>query len=405
MAKQEKSLMRQLIEERGIKDLQGVSNLVKELTSGLIQEVMDAELEDELGYSKYDYKNKQGSNSRNGSYSKTVNSSQGAVELKVPRDREGVYAPEIVKKGQMDISAIEDKILFLYSQGTSTREIERTMQEMYGIEVDATRVSRITDKILPLIREWQNRPLETCYAHVVLDAIHYKVREEGTVVKKAVYIAIGTDLAGMKEVLGLWVGETESAKYWLGILNGLKSRGVEDILIISVDGLSGFTTAIEAVYPKTEVQRCILHQIRNSTRYVSYKDLKAFTAGLKLIYKAATEEAALLALDGFEAEWGDRYPLAIKSWREHWTELATMFKYPEALRRIIYTTNALENFNRQLRKATKTKAAFVSDDALLKQLYLVTVQVTEKWTMPIPHWRDILAQLLIFFADRVTIRL
>lgn len=405
MAKQEKSLMRQLIEERGIKDLQGVSNLVKELTSGLIQEVMDAELEDELGYSKYDYKNKQGSNSRNGSYSKTVNSSQGAVELKVPRDREGVYTPEIVKKGQMDISAIEDKILFLYSQGTSTREIERTMQEMYGIEVDATRVSRITDKILPLIREWQNRPLETCYAHVVLDAIHYKVREEGTVVKKAVYIAIGTDLAGMKEVLGLWVGETESAKYWLGILNGLKSRGVEDILIISVDGLSGFTTAIEAVYPKTEVQRCILHQIRNSTRYVSYKDLKAFTAGLKLIYKAATEEAALLALDGFEAEWGDRYPLAIKSWREHWTELATMFKYPEALRRIIYTTNALENFNRQLRKATKTKAAFVSDDALLKQLYLVTVQVTEKWTMPIPHWRDILAQLLIFFADRVPIRL
>lgn len=405
MAKQEKSLMRQLIEERGIKDLQGVSNLVKELTSGLIQEVMDAELEDELGYSKYDYKNKQGSNSRNGSYSKTVNSSQGAVELKVPRDREGVYTPEIVKKGQMDISAIEDKILFLYSQGTSTREIERTMQEMYGIEVDATRVSRITDKILPLIREWQNRPLETCYAHVVLDAIHYKVREEGTVVKKAVYIAIGTDLAGMKEVLGLWVGETESAKYWLGILNGLKSRGVEDILIISVDGLSGFTTAIEAVYPKTEVQRCILHQIRNSTRYVSYKDLKAFTAGLKLIYKAATEEAALLALDGFEAEWGGRYPLAIKSWREHWTELATMFKYPEALRRIIYTTNALENFNRQLRKATKTKAAFVSDDALLKQLYLVTVQVTEKWTMPIPHWRDILAQLLIFFADRVPIRL
>ena len=405
MAKQEKSLMRQLIEERGIKDLQGVSNLVKELTSGLIQEVMDAELEDELGYSKYDYKNKQGSNSRNGSYSKTVNSSQGAVELKVPRDREGVYTPEIVKKGQMDISAIEDKILFLYSQGTSTREIERTMQEMYGIEVDATRVSRITDKILPLIREWQNRPLETCYAHVVLDAIHYKVREEGTVVKKAVYIAIGTDLAGMKEVLGLWVGETESAKYWLGILNGLKSRGVEDILIISVDGLSGFTTAIEAVYPKTEVQRCILHQIRNSTRYVSYKDLKAFTAGLKLIYKAATEEAALLALDGFEAEWGGRYPLAIKSWREHWTELATMFKYPEALRRIIYTTNALENFNRQLRKATRTKAAFVSDDALLKQLYLVTVQVTDKWTMPIPHWRDILAQLLIFFADRVTIRL
>ena len=405
MAKQEKSLMRQMIEERGIKDLKGVQDLVKELTSGLIQECMDAELEDELGYSKYDYKNKQGSNSRNGSYSKTVSSSQGPVELKVPRDREGEYEPEIVKKGQMDISAIEDKILFLYSQGTSTREIERTMQEMYGIMVDATRVSRITDKILPLIREWQNRPLETCYAHVVLDAIHYKVREEGTVVKKAVYIAIGTDMAGMKEVLGLWIGETESSKSWLGVLNGLKARGVEHILIISVDGLNGFTEAIEAVYPKTEVQRCILHQIRNSTRYVSYKDLKAFTAGLKPIYKAATEEAALLALDEFEETWGARYPLAIKSWRQHWSELATMFRYPEALRRIIYTTNALENFNRQLRKVTKTKSAFVSDDALLKQLYLVTMQVSEKWTMPVANWRDILAQLIIFFGDRVSVHL
>ena len=403
MAKREKSALRQLIDERGIKDLQGVQDLVKELTSGLIQECMDAELEEELGYSKYDYKNKTGSNSRNGSYRKTVNSSQGEVELKVPRDREGIYEPQIVKKGQMDISDIEDKILFLYSQGTSTREIERTMQELYGIEVDATRVSRITDKIMPVIREWQNRHLEACYAHVVLDAIHYKVRQEGHVVKKAVYIAIGTDLAGMKDVLGIWVGETESSKYWLGVLNGLKNRGVDDILIISVDGLNGFTEAIEAVYPKTELQRCILHQIRNSTRYVSYKDLKAFTAGLKPIYQAVTEDAALLALDKFEANWGDKYPLAIKSWREHWGELATMFKYPEALRRIIYTTNALENFNRQLRKVTKTKTAFVSDDALLKQLYLVMIQVTNRWTMPILHWHDILVQLMIFFGERVSV--
>lgn len=405
MAKKEKSLMRQLIEERGIKDLQGVQDLVKELTSDLIQGCMDAELDEELGYSKYDYKNKTGTNSRNGSYSKTVSGSQGELELQVPRDREGEYQPQIVKKGQMDISAIEDKILFLYSQGTSTREIERTMQELYGIEVDATRVSRITDKILPLIREWQNRLLESCYAHVVLDAIFYKVREEGLVVKKAVYIAIGTNLEGMKEVLGLWVGESESAKYWLGILNGLKNRGLEDILIVSVDGLSGFKEAIEAVYPRTEIQRCILHQIRSSTRYVSYKDLKAFTAGLKPVYKAVSEEAALLALDEFEAEWGSKYPLAIKSWRVNWGELSTMFKYPDALRRIIYTTNALENFNRQLRKATKTKAAFVTDDALLKQLYLVTMQVEKKWSMPISHWRDILAQLVIFFGDRVQIPL
>jgi putative transposase len=405
MAKREKSLMRQLIEERGIKDIVGVQALVKELTAGLIQEAMDAELEEELGYSKYDYKNKQTDNSRNGSYKKTVSSSQGDIELTVPRDRNGEYEPQIVKKHQMDISAIEDKIIFLYSQGTSTRDIEKAMQEMYGIEVDATRVSKITDKLLPMIREWQNRPLESVYAMVVLDAIHYKVREEGVVVKKAVYIAIGTDLEGKKDVLGLWVGATESSKYWLGVLNGLKNRGVQDILIISVDGLSGFSEAIAVAYPQTEVQRCIIHQIRSSTRYVSYKDVKSFTAALKPIYKAPTEESALEALGELERVWGAKYPAAIRSWKEHWDELSTMFKYPEQIRRIIYTTNAMENFNRQLRKVTKTKSAFVSDDALLKQLYLVTIHVTDKWTMPIKDWGSILMHLMIYFGDRVNIRL
>lgn len=405
MAKKEKSLMRQLIEERGIRDMDGVHALVKELTAGLIQECMDAELEEELGYSRYDYKNKRTDNSRNGSYSKTVSSSQGEIDLKVPRDRNGDYEPQIVKKHQMDVSEIEDKILFLYSQGTSTRDIERTMQEMYGIEVDATRVSRITDKILPVIREWQNRPLESVYAMVMLDAIHYKVREDGIVVKKAVYIGIGTDLEGKKDVLGIWIGATESAKYWLSVLNGLKSRGVNDILIVSVDGLTGFSEAIAAAYPRTEIQRCIIHQIRSSTRYVSYKDVKAFTAALKPIYKAPTEELALEALDELESAWGGKYPASIKSWRDHWDELATMFKYPEQIRRIIYTTNAIENFNRQLRKITKTKSAFVSDDALLKQLYLVTMQVTDKWTMPIKDWGSILMQLMIFFGDRVNVTL
>ena len=405
MAKKEKSLMRQLIEERGIKDMDGVHALVKELTAGLIQECMDAELEEELGYSRYDYKNKRTDNSRNGSYSKTVSSSQGEIDLKVPRDRNGDYEPQIVKKHQMDVSEIEDKILFLYSQGTSTRDIERTMQEMYGIEVDATRVSKITDKILPVIREWQNRPLESVYAMVMLDAIHYKVREDGIVVKKAVYIGIGTDLEGKKDVLGIWIGATESAKYWLSVLNGLKSRGVNDILIVSVDGLTGFSEAIAAAYPRTEIQRCIIHQIRSSTRYVSYKDIKAFTAALKPIYKAPTEELALEALDELESAWGGKYPASIKSWRDHWDELATMFKYPEQIRRIIYTTNAIENFNRQLRKVTKTKSAFVSDDALLKQLYLVTMQVTDKWTMPIKDWGGILMQLMIFFGDRVNVTL
>lgn len=403
--KREKSELRKLIEERGIKDLAGVHDLVKELTSGLIQEIMDAELEEELGYSKYDFKNKQTENTRNGYYKKTVTSSQGDVELEVPRDRNGEYEPQIVKKYQTDISDIEDKILFLYSQGTSTRDIEKAMQEMYGIEVDATRVSKITDKILPVINEWQNRPLESVYAMVMLDAIHYKVREEGMVVKKAVYIAIGTDLEGKKDVLGIWVGATESSKYWLGILNGLKSRGVQDILIVSVDGLTGFSEAIAAAFPKTEVQRCIIHQIRSSTRYVSYKDVKAFTAALKPIYKAPTEEAALSALDVLETTWGAKYPAAIRSWRDHWDELATMFKYPDEIRRIIYTTNAIENFNRQLRKVTKTKSAFVSDDALMKQLYLVTMQVTDKWTMAIRDWGSILMQLSVYFRDRINIRL
>ena len=403
--KREKSELRKLIEERGIKDLAGVHDLVKELTSGLIQEIMDAELEEELGYSKYDFKNKETENARNGHYKKTVASSQGEVELEVPRDRNGEYEPQIVKKHQMDISDIEDKILFLYSQGTSTRDIEKTMQEMYGIDVDATRVSKITDKILPIIHEWQNRPLESVYAMVMLDAIHYKVREEGMVVKKAVYIAIGTDLEGKKDVLGIWVGATESSKYWLGVLNGLKSRGVQDILIVSVDGLTGFSEAIATAFPKTEVQRCIIHQIRSSTRYVSYKDVKAFTGALKPIYKAPTEEAALVALDELETAWGAKYPAAIRSWRDHWDELATMFKYPEEIRRIIYTTNAIENFNRQLRKVTKTKSAFVSDDALLKQLYLVTMQVTDKWTMAIRDWGSILMHLSIYFGDRVNIRL
>lgn len=403
--RREKSELRKLIEERGIKDLAGVHDLVKELTSGLIQEIMDAELEEELGYSKYDFKNKHTDNTRNGYYKKTVASSQGDVELEIPRDRNGEYEPQIVKKHQMDISDIEDKILFLYSQGTSTRDIEKAMQEMYGIEVDATRVSKITDKLLPLIREWQNRPLESVYAMVMLDAIHYKVREEGMVVKKAVYIAIGTDLEGKKDVLGIWIGATESSKYWLGVLNGLKSRGVQDILIVSVDGLTGFTEAITAAFPKTEVQRCIVHQIRSCTRYVSYKDVKAFTAALKPIYKAPTEESALAALDELEAAWGARYPAAIRSWRDHWDELATMFKYPEQIRRIIYTTNAMENFNRQLRKVTKTKSAFVSDDALMKQLYLVTIQVVDKWTMAIRDWGSILMHLMVYFGDRVNVQL
>lgn len=405
MAGKEKSKLRQMIKEYGIKDMNDVHEFVKMLTAETIQAALDAELDSELGYSKYDYKNKQTDNSRNGYSQKTVQSSAGEMEIKVPRDRHGEYAPQLVKKHQTDVSSIEDKVIFLYSQGISTRDIQRTMQEMYGIDVDDSRVSKITDKILPLIKEWQERPLQSVYAMVILDAVHYNVRENGIVIKKAAYVAIGTDLDGKKDVLGIWLGVSESSKYWLSVLNGLKNRGVQDILIASVDGLSGFVEAINVAYPQTEVQRCIIHQIRSSTRYVSYKDIKQFTADLKPVYKAPTEEAALLSMDEFEAKWGGKYPLAVKSWRVNWNELSTMFKYSPEIRKLIYTTNAIENFNRQLRKVTKTKSAFVSDDALMKILYLTTMSIVDKWTMPIRDWGSILDNLLIFFGDRVKITL
>lgn len=405
MARKDNSKLKELIAEYGIKDLNDVHEFVKMLTAETIQAALDAELDNELGYSKYDYKNKCTTNSRNGHSTKTVQGSMGEMELQIPRDRDGEFEPQLVKKHQTDISAIEDKVIFLYSQGVSTREIQKTMQEMYGINVDDSRVSKITDKILPLIKEWQERPLQSVYAMVILDAIHYNVRDNGIVTKKAAYVAIGTDLEGRKDVLGIWLGANESAKYWLSVLNGLKNRGVSDILIASVDGLSGFVEAINAAFPKTEVQRCIIHQIRSSCRYVSYKDIKQFTADLKPVYKAPTEESALVALDEFETKWGQKYPLGVKSWRVNWNELSTMFKYPPEIRKLIYTTNAIENFNRQLRKVTKTKSAFVSDDALMKILYLTTMQIVDKWTMPIRSWGMILDNLMIYFGDRVNITL
>ena len=404
MARKENSKLREMIKEYGIKDMNDVHEFVKMLTAETIQAALDAELENELGYSKYDYKNKQTENSRNGYSSKTVQGSMGEVELQIPRDRQGEFEPQIVKKHQTDVSSIEDKIIFLYSQGVSTRDIQKTMREMYGIDVDDSRVSKITDKILPLINEWQERPLQSVYAMVILDAVHYHVRESGIVTKKAAYVAIGTDLEGRKDVLGIWLGTNESSKYWLSVLNGLKSRGVQDILIASIDGLSGFVEAINAAFPKTEVQRCIIHQIRSSTRYISYKDLKHFTSDLKPIYKAPTEETALSALKALEEQWGKKYPLAVKSWYANWNELSTMFKYPPEIRTLIYTTNAIENFNRQLRKVTKTKSAFVSDDALMKILYLATMSIVEKWTMPIKNWGSILDNLMIYFGERVKVQ-
>ena len=397
-----KAKVRELMQELDINDMTDINALFKEFVGDILENGLEAELDDELGYSKYDYRNKDTDNSRNGHSTKTMKTSFGEVDIAVPRDRKGEFEPQLVRKQQTSLSGdIEEKILSMYAKGMTTRDIDAHIREIYGIEVSDSTVSRITDKILPVVKEWQQRPLEEIYAVVFLDAIHYHVRSEGQIVKKAVYIAIGINMEGIKEVLGMWVGENESAKYWLSILNGLKNRGVEDILIACVDGLTGFDNAIEAVYPKTEIQQCIIHQIRNTTRFVSYKDIKALMADLKRVYAAVDEETALYELEAFGEKWNGKYPKIAQSWEANWPKLSTYFKYPQEVRTLIYTPNAIEGFNRQLRKVTKSKSVFPTDDSLLKMLYLAMMDITKKWTGKRRDWGIIHSQLEVFFADRL----
>lgn len=394
--------IRELLQLSSVSSMDDIQNLFKETIAEFMENGLEAELDEELGYDRYDHKNKQTDNSRNGHSKKRLKTSFGETEIDIPRDRNGEFEPQLLKKNQTSISGdIEEKILSMYAKGMSTGDIETHIRDIYGIDVSDTTVSRITDKILPAAKEWQQRPLEPIYAVVFLDAIHYHVRSEGQIVKKAVYIAIGIDLAGKKDVLGMWVGENESAKYWLTVLNSLRNRGVEDIFIACTDNLTGFSAAIEAIYPKTEIQNCILHQLRNSARYVSYKDIKALMADLKAVYAAVDEPSALHALDVFAEHWDGRYPQIAKSWRENWANLSTYFKYPEEIRRLIYTTNAIEGFNRQLRKVTKAKSVFPTDDSLFKMLYLAMTDITKKWTGRRQDWGKIHAQLAVFFEDRM----
>lgn len=391
-----------LMQGAGINDVAGVQALFKEMVGAVLENGLEGELDEELGYSKYDYRNKETDNSRNGYSEKTLKTSLGDLELAVPRDRKGEFEPQIVKKNQTTLRGdIEEKILSMYAKGMTTGDIEAHIREIYGIEVSDTTISRVTDKILPVVKEWQMRPLEEIYAVVFMDAVHFHVRSEGQIVKKAVYVALGVKLDGVRDVLGMWVGENESAKFWLGILNGLKNRGVTDILIACVDGLTGFTSAIEAVFPKTEIQQCVIHQIRNSTKFVSSKDIKALMADLKQVYAAIDEQAALYQLDRFDEKWSGKYPKIALSWRANWANLSTYFKYPQEVRTLIYTTNAIENFNRQLRKVTKSKSVFPTDDSLLKMLYLAMIDITKKWTGRRKDWGQIHSQLEIFFADRL----
>ena len=394
--------IRELLLSSNISSMDDIQDLFKETIAEFMESGLEAELDDELGYGRYDYRNKDTDNSRNGHSSKTLRTSYGDVEVAVPRDRKGEFEPQLLKKNQTSVSQdIEEKILSMYAKGMTTGDIETHIQDIYGIEVSDTTISRITDKILPIAKEWQQRPLEAVYAVVFLDAIHYHVRSEGQIVKKAVYIALGINLDGKKDVLGMWVGENESAKYWTTVLNGLKNRGVEDIFIACTDNLTGFSAAIEAVFPKTEIQNCIIHQLRNSSKYVSYKDIKELMADLRSVYAAVDEPAALDALDAFSAKWETKYPKISRSWRENWANLSTYFKYPQEVRRLIYTTNSIEGFNRQLRKVTKTRSVFPTDDSLFKMLYLAMVDITKKWTGRQRDWSKIHAQLSIYFAERM----
>lgn len=394
--------IRELLQVGNIGSMEDIQNLFKETIAEFMEDGLDAELDEALGYSKYDYKNKDTDNSRNGYSGKTLRTSFGDVEVSVPRDRKGEFEPQLLKKNQTSVSQdIEEKILSMYAKGMTTGDIETHIRDIYGIGVSDSTVSRITDKILPIAKEWQQRPLESVYAVVFLDAIHYHVRSEGQIAKKAVYIAIGLDLDGRKDVLGMWVGENESAKFWASVLNSLRNRGVQDIFIACTDNLTGFSTAIEAVFPKTEIQNCIIHQLRNSSKYVSYKDLKALMADLKAVYAAVDEQTALDALDTFSGHWDKKYPKISQSWRENWPNLSTYFKYPQEVRRLIYTTNAIEGFNRQLRKVTKSKSVFPTDHSLFKMLYLAMMDITKKWTGRRQDWSVIYAQLVVFFGDRI----
>ena len=385
-----------------VKDGSDVNSIMRDMMSIILEGTLDAEMDEELGYSKYDYRNKETDNSRNGYSPKTMHTSYGDMEIKVPRDRNGEFEPQVVKKYQNTITQdMEEKIISMYAKGMTTSDIESHMRELYDIEISDSTISRVTDKILPIVKEWQERPLEEVYAVIFMDAIHYHVRSEGRIVKRAVYIVIGIDMSGKKDVLGMYVGENESAKFWLSIMNSLKNRGVAEILIACVDGLTGFPQAIEAVYPHAEIQQCIIHQIRNSTKYVSYKDLKKLMADLKQVYAASDEDSALTHLDDFSEKWDPKYPKISKSWREHWPNLSTYFKYPETVRRLIYTTNQIEGFNRQLRKVTKSKSVFPSDDSLLKMLYLAMMDITKKWTGRRQDWGQIHSQLVIYFEERL----
>ena len=395
-----KEILKILQENYEIETAQDLSGAIKDLFKDALQQIMNAEFDSSMGYSKYDKKIEK-TNYRNGTTKKNLKSEFGEFEFETPRDRNGDFEPKIVPKNKRDVSGIEDKIISLYGRGLSTREINDQIQDLYGIEVSSTMVSNITDQILPEIREWQNRPLDDVYPIVFIDAVHFSVRQDNQVVKKAAYIVLGVDKEGTKDILGIWIGENESAKFWLGVLNDLKQRGIKDILIICSDGLTGIKQAIETAFPKTIQQRCIVHMIRNSVKFVYYKDKKSFCSDLKTIYTAKNEKDGYDNLQKVKEKWKSKYPNSLKNWEENWDAICPFFAYSDSIRKIMYTTNTIESLNRQFRKYTKTKAVFPTDDSLMKCLYLSTKNITKKWTTRYGSWDLILSELSIMFDGRI----
>ena len=399
MTEGKRNIIHQLLEEYDIQTTEDIQEALKDLLGGTIKEMMEAEMDNHLGYEKsqrsdsYDY--------RNGYKEKQVNSSYGSMKIEVPQDRKSTFEPQIVKKRQKDISDIDQKIISMYAKGMTTRQISDTIEDIYGFETSEGFISDVTDKILPQIEDWQNRPLDDVYPIIYIDAIHYSVRDNGIIRKLAAYVILGINKDGIKEVLSITIGENESSKYWLSVLNELKNRGVKDILIICADGLTGIKEAIAAAFPKTEYQRCIVHQVRNTLKYVPDKDRKAFAADLKTIYHSADEEKARQALDRVSAKWTEKYPNSMKRWYDNWDAVTPIFKFSPEVRKVIYTTNAIESLNSTYRRLNRQRSVFPSDTALLKALYLATFEATKKWTNTIRNWGQVYGELSIMYEGRL----
>jgi putative transposase len=395
-------VQRELATAKSMDDFFGKEGIFARLFASTIEQMLEAELSEHLGYEPYEAKGRNSGNNRNGKYTKKVRSSEGETTIQVPRDRNGEFEPQLVKKYLANTNELEDKIIGMYAKGMTVRDIQETLQELYGVDVSPSTLSAITDKVWELVESWQSRPLASLYPIIYLDAIHIKMRREGKVENTAVYVVLGVDLEGHRDVLGHWVGNgSESANFWLSVITDLQSRGVKDILIACMDGLTGFKEAVLAVFPQTDIQRCIIHQIRNSLKYISWRDKKAFIVDLKAIYQAPTREAAEGNLRKLHENWNSQYAVSVRSWENNWEDLATFFDYPADIRRMIYTTNTVEGYNRQLRKVTKSRGSFPTAEAVRKLLFLANRDIVKKWTNPMADWPAILNQLVIRFENRV----